>query len=200
MNYLAHLFLSEHNYDSIVGNFIADFVKGNVPPDLPDKIRTGIVLHRNIDQFTDDHPIVKKAKYTIDARYGRFRGIMLDIFYDHFLASNFSKYSGQSLEDFSSLVFHSLIHNWQYLPEQVKVMTPNMIKNNWLTGYRNISNIGKALKHIEMRSKKSPDMSSAIEELSDKIEILEESFFLFFPDLIKYADDLKLDFKPNKII
>lgn len=190
MNYLAHLFLAEHNYDSIVGNFIADFVKGTVSTDLPDKIAAGIVLHRKIDQFTDDHPIVKKAKYTIDDKYGRFRGIILDILFDHFLASNFSKFSVQSLEDFSSFVFHSLIHNWQYLPEQVKVIAPNMIKNNWLTGYRNISNIGRALMHIEMRSKKSPDMSSAVEELSDKIERLEESFFIFFPDLIKYADDL----------
>lgn len=200
MNYLAHLFLAEYNYDSIVGNFIADFVKGAVPTDLPHKISEGIVLHRKIDQFTDDHPIVKKAKYAIDKKYGRFRGIMLDIFYDHFLASNFSKYSAQSLEDFSSFVFHSFIHNWQYLPDQVKIITPNMIKRNWLTGYRNLSNIGKTLQHLEIRSKKSPNMSLATKELSDKIKILEESFFVFFPDLIKYADELKLNLKTNKII
>ena len=190
MNYLAHFFLAEQSYDSIVGNFIADFIKGPVPSDLTSGIRKGIWMHRKIDVFTDQHPQVKKTISEIDPKYGRFRGIMLDIYYDHILAIHFEKYAGQSLEDFSKFVFQAFTHNWTQLPDKVRNLAPYIIKMNWLTGYRELENIGKALERFNLRSKRAPDFSTAINELTNKLGHFEESFFSFFPDLILYADSL----------
>ena len=198
MNYLAHFFLAEQSYDSIVGNFIADFIKGPIPDDLPLGIRKGIWMHRKIDAYTDQHKTIKDTILKMDPRFGRFRGIILDVFYDHFLAVNFHKYSQQSLEDFSKFVFHAFDHNWNQLPEKVKGFAPYMFKMNWLTGYKELSNIKKALLRFNERSKRAPDLSSAVEELQHKYSLFEDSFFSYFPKLILYADSLSEKDLPKK--
>ncbi|MDD3273470.1 MAG: DUF479 domain-containing protein, partial [Bacteroidales bacterium] len=57
MNYLAHIYLSGSNRQLQVGNFIGDFVKGRKHENYPKGIQKGILLHREIDRFTDCHPL-----------------------------------------------------------------------------------------------------------------------------------------------
>ena len=61
MNYLAHIYLSGNNDMLKIGNFIADSVKGKQYLDYPKAVQQGITLHRNIDEFTDSHPIVHQS-------------------------------------------------------------------------------------------------------------------------------------------
>lgn len=105
MNYLAHLALSHDNSGVMLGNFIGDYVKGSNYSRYSPKVRTGILLHRKIDDFTDNHPIVKESSLLLKDAYGRYAGVIVDMFYDHFLASDWDKYHpNQPLGKFVSRV------------------------------------------------------------------------------------------------
>ena len=106
MNFLAHLYLSGEEEPVLLGNFMADFVKGNpearlrtiLPPEVvasgifPELIR-GIQLHRHIDHFTDTHPIVERTKARLRPEFRKYAGVISDMFYDHFLAAEWTAYS-----------------------------------------------------------------------------------------------------------
>ena len=93
MNFLAHVFLSGSDEHLILGNLIADAVKGRQFDNYNINVQKGILLHRYIDKFTDTHPIVKQSKQRLENDYKRYSGIIVDIFYDHFLSANFKTYS-----------------------------------------------------------------------------------------------------------
>ena len=92
MNFLAHIYLSGDSRELLIGNFIGDYVKGKDYEKYPPAIQDGILLHRKIDWFTDDHSITKKAKKLVRGQYGLYAGIVIDIFYDHYLSANWDQY------------------------------------------------------------------------------------------------------------
>ena len=87
MNYLAHILLSGNDRRLQVGNFIGDFVKGTEYEQYPKRIKEGILLHRAIDSFTDNHPVFLETVDMLLPDFGRYSGIMADMFYDYLLAS-----------------------------------------------------------------------------------------------------------------
>ena len=93
MNFLAHIYLSGTDEKILVGNFMGDYVKGRDYLKYPEDIRKGLLLHRQIDFYTDNHPIVKNSKKRIESVYRKYSGIIIDIFYDYFLATNWPDYS-----------------------------------------------------------------------------------------------------------
>src|SRR5688500_15033522 len=138
MNYLAHAFLSFNDPEILVGNMISDFVKGNKKFDYPMRIQAGIMLHRIIDTFTDDHPATKEAKEFFRPHYRLYSGAFIDVVYDHFLATDVTVFSESSLFDFSQQVYSSLEENKQWLPERFAAMLPYMRAQNWLVNYRTL--------------------------------------------------------------
>src|SRR4051812_44429809 len=106
MNFLAHLYLSGDNDYVKLGNFIGDFVKGrNLNEQFPSGIARGIRLHRAIDEFTDSHPIVKKSKDRLRPAYRHYAPVIVDVFYDHFLARNWTRYSDTALADYAEQTY-----------------------------------------------------------------------------------------------
>ena len=135
MNFLAHAFLSGSNDQLLIGNFIADAVKGNDIERYTEDIRKGIMLHRSIDSYTDSHPMFVQSKTRIQSEYGRFAGVVIDIYYDHFLALNWSNYSEHDLSEFALKIYRLMLRNYKILPHKSKRMLPYMIIHNWLVGY-----------------------------------------------------------------
>src|SRR5262245_55794329 len=131
MNFLAHIYLSGDDENIMVGNFIADFVKGKKKDEYPEKIRHGIELHRFIDSFTDHHPVVLNSIRSIQDHQGKYSAVVVDIFYDHFLAAAFSQYSQVPLKEFSLQTYRVLQRHWDVLPEGVHIFLPFMIERNW---------------------------------------------------------------------
>ena len=189
MNYLGHLYLAEDNAASLVGNFLGDFVKGAIRTDLPDEIRHGIALHRKVDVFTDSHEVFRSSLRRITTTRRRFAGIMMDMFYDHFLAKNWQQFSQIPLQQFSENVYGALLEHYTLLPDRLKRMLPYLIEENWLVSYREISSIDRALNRLSRRFKRENTLLNSAEELEANYKELEADFYQFFPDLIQFAQN-----------
>jgi acyl carrier protein phosphodiesterase len=187
MNYLGHLYLAEDTPQSLVGNLLGDFVKGAISDVYPSAIRRGIELHRKVDAFTDSHNVFRSSIRLISPARRRFAGIMIDMFYDHFLAKHWLLYAHSSLPAFSQKVYGALQEYRELLPERLQRMLPYIIQEDWLTSYKEISAIDRALNRLSKRFKRENPLVNAAEELAANYAPLEADFHRFFPDLIDYA-------------
>ena len=187
MNFLAHLYLSKSNENIIIGNFIADAVKGKKYNNYPKEIKAGILLHREIDNYTDNHPIVKKSKRRLKERYRHYNGVIIDILYDHFLAKNWKKYSEIPLNIYAKNIYSFLEKNNEALPLRAQNMLPYMIEFNWLVSYASVNGIARVLTGMNKRTKGISQMDLAIEDLKLHYNEFEEDFTSFFIDLIEFS-------------
>ncbi|CDF79662.1 acyl carrier protein phosphodiesterase [Formosa agariphila KMM 3901] len=189
MNYLAHIYLSESKEKVTIGNFIADGngITGKSYKKFPKAIQVGILLHRQIDTFTDAHPIVKQSTKRLHKNYGHYSGIIVDIFYDHFLAKNWSKYSEISLEDEAQWFYTLLQNNFDTLPERTQYLLPYMVKANWLVSYSNIKGIEDVLVGMDKRTKNLSHMHLATKELRMYYDEFEAEFTTFFEELRTFS-------------
>jgi acyl carrier protein phosphodiesterase len=189
MNFLAHLYLSGDNPKIRVGNFIGDFVKGkNLADRFNSDIAKGISLHREIDWFTDTHLVVKQSKDRLRPKYRHYSGVIVDIFYDHFLAKNFNKYSTILLPDFAEMCYETIQQHDAILPEEVKHMLPYMVNGNWLVNYSKLEGIQKALSGMARRTRFESKMEESVTDLRQSYEDFKKEFEIFFPDLISNTE------------
>lgn len=192
MNFLAHLYLSKENKNILIGNFIADAVKGKKHENYPKEIQAGILLHRQIDYFTDTHPIVRKSKRRLHERYDHYDGVIIDILYDHFLAKNWLNYSEIPLEIYAKNVYSFFQENIGILPPEMQKLLPYMIEYNWLVSYASISGIEKILIGMNKRTKGISKMDLAIEDLIKHYEEFESDFTAFFEELMQFSEKITL--------
>ena len=188
MNFLAHIYLSGENDLVKVGNFMADGIRGNDYLKFPDEVIKGILLHRQIDTFTDLHPIYRKSKHRLHEKYGHYSGVIMDILYDHFLAKNWNEYSYEKLEDYVESFYKSLENNKAILSEKTKSIVPYMIDQNWLASYASLAGIEKILFQMDYRTKHRANMQEAIVELQEFYFQFEEEFKLFFEELREFSN------------
>lgn len=187
MNYLAHIYLSGDNELVTIGNFIADGIKGKNYKKYPPAIQTGILLHRKIDSFTDAHPIVRTSTSRLHENYGHYAGVIVDILYDHFLASNWKDYCNIPLEIYTEAFYDSLAKNYEILPIRIKKFMPYMIADNWLLSYASIEGISKVLDGMNRRTKFVSGMNRAVNELQEFYTEFETEFRQFFEELENYS-------------
>jgi acyl carrier protein phosphodiesterase len=187
MNYLAHLFLSPTNDLVKIGNLAGDFIKGVDTTLLPDEIQHGIILHQAIDKFTDSHSIVTQSKQRISPSYRRFSGVLIDIFYDHFLTKHWQTYSNIQLVDFTQNIYTLLATHHAVLPPRLQQIVPMMRSEDWLTSYQTVSGIEQTLKRLQTRLKYDFTLITAIDELTCQYDDFEHDFRLFFPDILSHV-------------
>jgi acyl carrier protein phosphodiesterase len=192
MNFLAHIYLSGDEEEVIIGNFIADGIKGKRYLKFPPAIAKGILLHRGIDSFTDSHPTVHQSTARLHKNYSHYSGVIVDILYDHFLAKNWSKYSEEPLDEYVQNFYELLKENFTILPARIQRMMPYMIADNWLLSYATVDGIGKILAQMNVRTKGVSKMNLAVAELEEFYEEFEAEFTSFFEELILFSKQ-KLD-------
>ena len=185
MNFLAHIYLSGEEEEIKIGNFIGDYIKGSAFHIYPDKIKEGILLHRFIDTFTDKNKFTLEAKAPFTPKYRKYSGIVIDIIYDHFLASNWEKYSNIPLKDFVDDFHNLLIKNNDMLPMEVQKFIPKLIANNRLYSYKDIDGIRSVLSTMAKYTSLPDHSEFAITVMEENYNMLQENFFSFFSD-IKY--------------
>ena len=187
MNFLAHIYLSGDNDLLKIGNFMADSIRGNSYENYPEEIKKGILLHRSIDSFTDMHPVYRQSKHRLHEKYGHYSGVIMDIFYDHFLAKNWANYSNKKLEEYADEFYQLLRDNYDLLTAKIQGMMPYMIARNWLVSYASISGLEMILFQMDHRTKNRVAMHEAIVELQEFYLEFEAEFTLFFEELQQHC-------------
>ncbi len=187
MNFLAHAHLSGENEDILFGNFVADAVKGNEVMNFEGDIRQGIRLHRKIDVFTDRHEVFRKSVARIRDAYGKYSGIVIDIYYDHFLAKNWNGFHREPLPLFAGHVYSILLDRYDLLPQKTKRLLPFLITQNWLVGYAAFDGLARVFYGMDRRTGFRSGMKTAVEELKENYDDLYSDFNVFYPGLQEYV-------------
>ena len=188
MNFLAHLYLSGNDDKLITGNFIGDYVKGNNFLKYPGKIREGIVLHRRIDSFTDEHPLFRDAKKLFREEFGLYSGVVTDLIFDHFLAVGWKKYHPLTLRRFARKIHAVLLANIFYLPPRVQGFLPVLIKNRRLESYASENGIHQSLDIMSRYTSLPQKADLAMEIMRSNYNLIEGHFTIFMHELIHFTE------------
>jgi len=189
MNVLAHIYLSGDSDEIIIGNYIGDYVKGRDYLKYPEQIRKGIIIHRNIDAFTDKHPVVHRSKLLFTKKYHKYAGVVIDIMYDHFLTREWDFYSRRPLESVIYQFYRAMVNNHDILPDKVKERIPLFIINNWLESYKTSNGLRSVFKALSKRTSLPNESRYAIKTLKKNYYSLDDDFMEFFPQLIEYVEN-----------
>lgn len=188
MNYLAHSFLSFNNEKLLIGNFIADAIKGNSYKSYDIEIQKGILLHRKIDEFTDKHTIVNRSINRLNGEFNKYGSVVIDMYYDHFLSKFWNKYSNTNLNLYTQNIYNILNLNFLILPPKIKRILPIMISQNWLYNYQFFDKLDDNFNGMATRTKFKSNFENASSILIKNHSELANDFILFFDDIIYFVN------------
>lgn len=189
MNFLFHLHLSDDDPDILTGNLMGDFIKGRIGDDYPPRIRTGIDLHRRIDSFAQHNPHFQRSRVRIDTRYGHWRGVLVDLFYDHFLAAEWGQWSPEPFDAYLVRARGMVEANRSFLPERMQEVVP-VIFGELIPSYREADGIGRALVRMATRRVRRPNpLAGGEEELVRHYAGLRDDFERFMPEVRQFVTD-----------
>lgn len=192
MNFLAHLYLSGPDEHLVVGNFLADFISNKEVAALPTDIQKGVQMHRRIDSFADQHPMVKQGARRLHASHGKYAPVILDVFHDFLLAQNWERYSSQSLESFAADVYEVLLRHLLIMPTMLHDRLPKMVADDWLVRYGTEDGLRFTFNRVKLRTSAPHFFENAVESLKTYYQEFEEEFNAFFPDMIGEINPLLL--------
>lgn len=187
MNYLAHAYLNgQRNNDVLMGNMMGDFVKGSQYKNFTEEIQEGILLHRQIDVFTDQHPAVKEAKKLFRKDHRLFSGILTDTLFDYFLANDASKFENyEQLKLFTNHVYQVINERHELMDDKMKHMTYHMQKHDWLFQYRLQEGIIQSFQGLFRRIPLMGEVEKGISTFVNNIEPLQDCYVWLMEDLKK---------------
>lgn len=188
VNFLAHLYLSGNDDKLITGNFIGDYVKGNNFLKYPGKIREGIILHRRIDSFTDEHELFREVKKLYRPEFGLYSGVVTDLIFDHYLASGWNNYHDLTLRRFARKMHAVLLSNILYLPARVQGFLPVLIKNRRLESYARKEGIQQSLEIMSRYTSLPEKAAQAIQITEHNHTFIERHFATFMDELIAFSE------------
>lgn len=191
LNYLAHFLLAGESQGLLIGNFIADSVKGNKFLDYPEEIREGIIMHRAIDHFTDTHPVAARTRKRLHGEFRHYAAVILDVFYDHFLAANFEAHGPEPLPDYSRRIYQMLESQAEVFPEKSRFILPFMIRHDWLMAYQEIEGINRVLTGMARRTTFVSGMENAADALRRDYDAYREDFEEFFPQVLAFTESYR---------
>lgn len=188
MNYLAHAWLARHADDAILGALLGDFVHGqSALQDWSPPVRAEIVRHRHIDRYTDNHPVVTASRVQF-GELRRYAGIVLDVYFDHCLARDWSRWSDIPLDDFTARVYRVLQEHHDTLPPRLQAIAPHMAAHDWLGSYRERTSVDRTVHGIATRLSRNGDrLVACLPVLRQNETAIDATFEAFFSDLIAAA-------------
>ncbi|MEY3450509.1 MAG: hypothetical protein RL711_334 [Bacteroidota bacterium] len=192
MNFLAHIYLSQGINHLMLGNFMADSVKGKKYLDYPQDIAKGMLLHRFIDHFTDSHDLVKESNAMLRPHVGRYAPLVTDIMYDHFLALYFTEFTGLVLGEYVQSVYDYMQNNQLAMTPFAQEILPYMVKNNWLENYQYQAELHLIYKQFGRRIGVGELFDTVTEVIWLQYDVFEQNFRQFFPVLVKAVEEKNL--------
>jgi acyl carrier protein phosphodiesterase len=188
VNFLFHMLLSGADDRILVGNFMGDFVKGPLADRFPPRIRQGVALHRRIDSFASRNELFQRSRLRIAPRYGLYRGVLVDLFYDHFLVREWSDWSKEPYEQYlirTRAVIEAYLAD---LPERMQPLVP-YIFDEMLPSYGEVSGIGRALERMSRRIVRANPLAGGEAELVQHYEPMLADFRGFVSQVRSFASE-----------
>lgn len=182
MNFLAHQYLSFEVEPVMVGNFIADTIRGNKNK-FQAGVELGIEVHKRIDTFTDAHELVLETRKLLYPYFGKYAGVVQDVFYDHFLAINWKDYHISNFPEYCQNIYTTLNKERSIMNERAQRILFYMEKQNWLVSYQTVEGIDQAMNGLSRRAKFDSKMENSIPALLEHFDEMEKHFKAFFPEL-----------------
>ena len=193
LNFLAHLLVAGPTDASRIGNLLGDFARGtpaSLASHFPPEVVAGIVMHRKLDRFTDDHPAFREARALLAPERRRFAGIIVDIVFDHFLCLRWGQFCDTPLEEFIQDIYACFDRHPAWLGEELTSILPHMKRENWLLSYATIEGIALTLRRTSARSPRITPIARADKDLKTHYPAFDLAFQRFFPDVQEYAAEL----------
>jgi acyl carrier protein phosphodiesterase len=178
---------------------MGDFVKGRLDDRYPPGIRQGIELHRRIDSFAAGNRFFLRSKRSLDPSFGLYRAVLVDLFYDHFLACCWQEFSPVPFEEFIRNAYRVLAEHEALMPEPLRNLLPRMFSANWLFSYREPEGIASVLQRMSRRISRPNPLGEGIRELSQRSGPLQEDFRLFLPEIAEHVSGLLVSLKTENI-
>lgn len=195
MNYLAHILLSGENLDRQVGGLLGDFVKGPLKGQYPGEVEMGITLHRKIDVYTDAQAEVQQLVQTFPSQWRRYAGIVIDISFDHILATRWADYHELDIDTYCQRFYQHLQTCQPWLPERAQHFNHRAADIRWLQSYADNKLIPKMLNHVGQRLSRPQALGEAWRALDNQREALDQAFVTTMDKLLAYTH--KLHDKPT---
>ena len=187
MNFLAHVYLSGDDFEVALGNLIADRVKGKQIELYPLKIQKGIKLHRSIDHFTDSHPLFRASVSVLFPEYRHYSRVIVDLYFDHFLAANWEAHHPQTLGEFS-LEFYQNIQAYAVdLPDPINHFLGALVKYKWFEYYQTVEGLKTIMTQMDKRTRFDSNLAGSATQLVEKYSYFQSQFLKFMPQIISYS-------------
>lgn len=189
MNILFHMYLSGNDPELLVGNFMGDFVKGQIGNEFAPRIGQGLKLHRRIDSFAQANEHFQASRLRLDSRYGLYRGVFVDLFYDHFLAREWACWCDTPLPEYLASTRVIIDRYLPIMPQRLQEFVP-IIFGELLPSYAEVSGISAALGRMSRRVRRTNPLAEGSEQLTAHYEALQVDFRHFIIEAQQYSSDL----------
>lgn len=187
MNFLAHVYLSGEDFEVALGNLIADRVKGKQIENYPLALQKGILLHRSIDYFTDSHPLFRASVSELFPVYRHYSRVIVDLYFDHFLAAHWEAYHTESLQQFS-LEFYQKIKAYSIeLPHSIQYFLEALVKYNWFEDYQTVKGLKAIMVQMDKRTRFDSNLAGSTIQLVEKYSYFQSQFLKFMPQVISFS-------------
>lgn len=188
MNFLAHIFLSGEENDLLkLGNFMGDTIRGKQYLDYPEEVQRGILLHRQIDTFTDAHPLFRESKRRWCLSMAIMRG-WLQIFS---MIISWPSTGARSLRRISMAILSAFMHfcrkKKEVLNPQMQSIAGYMMRDNWLKAYQTYTGLARILYQMDRRTEFRSQMQYAITSLQTEEPLFEAEFLPFFKEIQEFV-------------
>ena len=194
MNHFAHLVLAQPTVESTVGNLLGDFARGVDVDGLDPAVRAGLLNHRAVDRFTDDHPRIRALKNRFSPARRRFAGIALDIYFDHLLIRHWRRFDDRDVDVVIADFYQRLEHGRALMPSRtMREVTARMVSRDWFGSYRDVDAVARALDRVAARIRFANRFGNAIEDLRRHDDAIAAAFVEFFPALRAHVVELALE-------
>lgn len=187
LNHLAHATLAGPSSVDIAANLMGDFVRGRLEHRFPPRLEAGLRLHRAVDAFSDGHAVHRRSRRRLEPPFRRFGGILVDMYFDHFLARHFETLRGRPLTAFTREVYEALEEHRDWLPPRLRALLPHWRRDDLLAGYADMEVLERALAGLSRRPSRENPLAEGTDPLRAQYRAFEADFLAFFPEAQAFA-------------
>lgn len=187
MNFLAHALLAGETPALIVGGVVGDWIKGPLPGVLPADLAKGVALHRAIDSFTESNPAFRRSRSRVSVDRRRYAGVLVDVFYDHVLARNWTIVHHLPLDEYCEAVYRLIKDRLNELPISSHPALTLMAKEDWLTSYAQIEGIADVLARMSRRARQPNPLANGEQEFLADVDGFTSDFHAWLDDTREFC-------------